>query len=596
MSPASPLVHLGKEWREQRATLLVLALVLPAALGPAFVLEPSLFDDPRFAPLCAGLAGLACLLTVAGDLVAGERARGGLAWLELPGGQAWAFRAKLVFLAVATAALLAYGLALGAAAGLVTGQGGAGLGLRPLAWVAAGAAPLVAWSLACGAWVAHGALALPLALLVVGTLGLPYERLLLHADYRPPTGELLLLASAATLAGALVARRSFVHGARPAGPRGLLTRGAAIAGLALLGFAPSWAWTAVRLEDRSSIDPWSPAFRIGGVRLTKDGGQALVDTWEGLDAWDCNKAPHHTLLVDLRTGAWQDLGAETYVVELYEPANGTEWDLRTTELHVVDKTGGLQLAIDARDGRVLEERGGSHIGSRRRSQDDWVPFNAHETGLGWRARDRELGSVFVDPFRDRTYPVDEVLPEPGPYFVDSVLIGPQAWLVEGCAGDATEGPYDVRWFRLDPDTREATPTGWPDDQGFGGAQLADGRLILCLGDGLALGDPDTLELLPLVVDPVLLPANYAYRVGHRTFREDGPVLLQVSGETFLDRHTAIVEPEARTVRALGPDPLVVWGTLDERTVLLGDDEEQDLVALDLVTNERRVLFPREVQP
>jgi hypothetical protein len=90
-------LHLWREWREHRATLLFLTLALPLLSGLAALRLPRRFvGDPWMACAMIAVFVVVFLAAVGGELLGRERRGPGLRWLErLPGGLGQAFAAKL---------------------------------------------------------------------------------------------------------------------------------------------------------------------------------------------------------------------------------------------------------------------------------------------------------------------------------------------------------------------------------------------------------------------------------------------------------------------------------------------------------------------
>src|SRR5687768_3901534 len=156
--------YLWKEWREQRATLAALALLL--ALGIAAVigaLPRTLANDPLVFQGAVAIAVLAAIMSTGSDLLAREHGGAALRFLErMPAGLQTAFRAKLVFFFGALAAAAAYGALVALAAAFVrSGSAPRALLDGSAPWLIGLLLLVSTWVFAASAWMPASALTFP---------------------------------------------------------------------------------------------------------------------------------------------------------------------------------------------------------------------------------------------------------------------------------------------------------------------------------------------------------------------------------------------------------------------------------------------------
>ncbi|MSR47572.1 MAG: hypothetical protein EXS13_11010 [Planctomycetes bacterium] len=315
---------LWKEWRDHRAALIGYLIGLPPLIAWGLsALSATRRVDPLM-PSVAALGGFAiAALTLFGDLFAGEEQRGTIKLLRrLPSGLSRVFLGKLAFLLVA--ALLMSGwawLATTSAAALLFGAPFAPrVSLLDVAWIWPALA-LAAWIPAAAIWLSRATLALPAAALTLALCAAPIGAMAwLHPGMKPTDRELLTAIFAFIAAGPLVAGLSFVLGRR----RSSRVFAPACVGLlaTLLLFTPAYAWTAVRVARWLAIEPGSSSFRIDTSSdsvVSLNGRYAYVSGFHlapgrevvGVTDHDPDRgdSPLHPLCIDLKSGAWRELGA-----------------------------------------------------------------------------------------------------------------------------------------------------------------------------------------------------------------------------------------------------------------------------------------------
>lgn len=301
------LAHVGKDLRDQRAMLVVLAafLALLGIVGSA-TLPESMVKDGGLIPWLLYVGGALGAVALAADFVPSEGARGTLALLtRLPHGLASAFTSKAVLVAGAALAFAAFGALVALLGwrlrfaaphalavpefGLATGV----LGILGLGW----------WVLAMASWMPRG---LP-AVLCVATLAVPYALALAwayHVSGSRPAYDWIIVTDGTTslalhaLAGLGVAAASLVRGRRwSGGTWGSVRAGVPVACVMLL---PAWGMLASRTAEwclPPSLERGLEHLQPHLCSITRD-GRTLFASLERRPGF-----PYHTVAIDLGNGA-----------------------------------------------------------------------------------------------------------------------------------------------------------------------------------------------------------------------------------------------------------------------------------------------------
>ena len=566
MSPF--LLYLWREWREQRRTLGLLALVLPL-LGLFFSHLP---PRPALAePLLQSGAALAFVVVVlvasGGELLGAERREAGLRWLErLPAGLSTAFRAKLLFLVLTVALAAVYGL--GVARALALLRGIEPRSLRWETWSFLAVLALALWTFACSAWALRGGVALLAATLVIGLIGHPVWRVV-HAGYGPGPGEFLALACLLLVAALSSAWLGFVRGAR---------RGGSTARVALLALAPvlpvlgaTWSWSAVRLAEPAVFAPASIPFRMRAPRISADGKVALGVGYHVLEGWRADAMPNHAVRIELDTGVIERLGRE--------------WSLGTRYLRGSDgHTYADEIVISCEDAGPFAFA--ETTGAARPFDLGYVETRpSAPCGLGeYLLQTRDEPAVVRDPFRERDFLVSELkrLDVRG-----KLLVRPGRWLVSRSRLD---------WSWVEPETGVSTPVEWP-THSEPLVLFQDGGILLANStSGLELVHPERGEVRPVRGEAgsiaLIRPNPHGLRVPEPTRTADdfqGTIVLQTHAMDWL-----VLDPEAETVRRLPvPESIRFLRRIDERSVVVEEAWPRwRLLRLELESGELTPLWPR----
>jgi hypothetical protein len=266
--------HLWREWREQRFAILAVGVVVPLLIvATSLFLSPSVVADTVFHLGGMAIAVLAMLLTVGGDLLAGDARGLQVRWLErLPSGLPTAFRGKLVFFAFSLIGAIAYGYGCALVVSIVRGPGPAHPGTE-LLFVPVATLCLASWAFACSAWSLRGGMGLVGACFAVALFATP-AWLLYRGVYRPSSWELVTLAIVLVLGGYPCGWFAYVRGRR-------FGRGA---GSSLLyGFVPvlalgsaAFGWSVFQLAQKERFGPGDEGFFVDDAVLADDGRTTLV--------------------------------------------------------------------------------------------------------------------------------------------------------------------------------------------------------------------------------------------------------------------------------------------------------------------------------
>lgn len=544
-------LYLWREWREHRAALVALALVLPLATAlVAWPLAKGHVRDPYFHAAVAGGFALALLAVVGGELLGGERRGRVHGWLErLPGGLETAFRAKLVFFGLTLIGATAAGFA--TAAGVAFLRAAPARGFEP--WlVCAGIAALGAWTFAASAWTQRGGLAVMAAALVLCLVGYPVWSVV-TLGYTPRNQEWLLLGVWLVPGALLGAALAYVRGT---------SHGRVSGWAALFGVAPAlplvvgaFLWSEERLAERERFEPTARDFALYGGDVSRDGryllgvGEHQVPRWRDL--------PQRVVRIDLVTGAVERLGDFAGLHTLaYEQADGLPGD----EDVVVLRPGGETKLFSLADGSLRS-------GARKPRDISW-----QASGLGARIYEG-FGHTYHDPFRGQTYD-EEVLPRE---LGSQVLIRPGRWLVSGFDG----------WNLFDPDTGAHESAGWaPEAEPL--VVLQDGGIVVREGKALRLEHPErgrvqTIELHGLSASRLLYGSRGRRVWGDAIaapWRDEGPIVLQSNSRE--EYSILVIDPASVASRRIEPRESVhPLARLDADTLLVKRWRGSRLARLDL---------------
>ncbi len=307
--------HVHKEARDQRAVFLGVALALPVLTFLAFWA----FGDRLSAASATDVAGavlpvalILFVLGVASDLGAGEVRRGTVAFLRrTPNGLSTAFFAKAIALALGAAAILAWQAAvLLGAHGLL----GAGPGAGFLETLRAGVlCPptilvllLAGWVFLASTWLRHGGVAIVLAPLLAGALGLPAvlwarSHALLARWLAHDLGVASLLVVVVALLPLLAAGVAFVRGRRHVGS-GFAAVVGGLAVLVVLG-GSAYAYAGLRLHGLLDFAPGDADVVLAQPLLSPSGRVAWLEAARVLDAPARELTATRAWRIDLSDGA-----------------------------------------------------------------------------------------------------------------------------------------------------------------------------------------------------------------------------------------------------------------------------------------------------
>lgn len=583
--------YLWKEWREQRATLALLAAALCVGVGAVVATLPCAAASDALTFQCVVTGALAAaLLSVGADLLSRERERG-LRFLERhPAGLGTAFRAKLVFLFGVLVAALAFGAALATAAALL--RGGALPEVEPGPDVVQYAGLLVVlslWTFAVSAWMPSSALTLPATALLLVGLGWPALPVLLRQPGFQPTDTQVWSFAALCVVGAPAsAWAAFVAASRGGGTR----RRAALAGLAVaaLAFAPSWAWAAARFHAARHTP-----HELGAAWVGADGRYAFVNAMRPTALGEEDRLDT-ALRVDLRDGSWSYLG-ERDASALQVPEDERRVRIqpespRSEPLVLVDWRGTLwrESLLDPLRGEEPSEPDPLPLavtpvdfGLQTAPRNWWVT----RMGSGMRLQYHEEGSRtprmrYLAP--DGRVVADDELPRhDNGMAISMLLVRPGRWLaLRGARG----------WCLFDPEAGTVEPLEGLSPKEWLGPLLDDGRALLVAGERLLVLDLDSGVRTPVETTGADLPRVRSVSATGGSFAcvpADGPTLVVVmDGSTsrlgWLDARAATmhVGPSCGELHLQ-----VLWSDGPRAIVREGF---QRLALHDVETGERRVLL------
>jgi hypothetical protein len=556
-------LHLWREWREHRSTLLFLALALPSLSVLAALRLPRRFaGDPWMACGLLGTFVVVALVAVGGELLGRERRGSGLRWLErLPGGLGLAFAAKLGLHLVTSAVAGLVGVACAQTLAWLRGRSDF-LWTNELEVTLPLVAILSAWTFACSAWALRSGTAILAAVLVLGLGGYPVWHVLAEG-YRPGVVELSVGTGLAVLAGLVSAALAFLLGSRRGASAGRATALGLLPMLPLVAMGGSWSLD--RLEQRERLEPAAGDLRLCYTWATEDGKTAFVAGLHRDKSWEL--MPVHVLRVDLVTGEWSSVVSdlESHLV-LSSPREDGLMHPSALVLNACDPP--QELVFSLLDGGTIK---------RHKDRTSW-----HPVGLGqWQWTPGSDEGRYNDPFRMRAYPEDEIERSIEMRWPE-LFICPGRWLLE------SEG----NWHLFDPDTHVKEPLDLPRHAELL-ALMPDGRaLFLHFEKGLVCLDPRTG--IQKEIGMLNLAANeHAFRTPglqqEFPMSPDGPVVLSegpLSGSGWY-----VLDPETLSLRVIQAHSAYEWpvASFPNGRMLVRIDDT--LVEIDLCTGARRTIFP-----
>jgi hypothetical protein len=587
-------LYLWKEWRDHRVGVLCLIVVLPLLFVLAvFAWDARILGMALSPGIAAAVGAKIAALHVGADLIPGELRRSRVQFLErLPSGLERAFSAKLIFFAGLTLFAALYSVAIAIALHmLVTGQ-------APEQFLDASSEqyvlPAIAcalWVFAVSAWVPHGALALPAALIVIAILCSPALFFFGPESALEPTiVELRAFCALSAIGAGVTAWFSFVRGYRfGANPARAARIGAVTAVLCL---APAWAWCGLRWNAARTLDPHSMHFHISAACLAEDGTTLYVDATDAHGKGIRNGHRKTAIRLDLRTGEWKAIGSAMWPGEYvpHERDASPAPRVRSMIVPAEDASGILEIDAAGRAIPTTKLPASSpalltigQIGLDERAEIlGWAGLGLRVfgvRGVGW-------GS-FYDPFRKRLFDPAVLFPEMRERDRVRVAIRPGRWIIERHPGSG----YEL----FDPETLESSPPPGFSAEDRIGPVLADGRFLVARGDVIGIYSPETGAREPLSVRGVLPGRVQSMRVVsplHAPMETFHPHLVLLCGSNWnalaridLDRRELV---PALCTQAW---PHLV-ACVDPETVLAIEDHRK-IVKLRFGTNEREVVFPRE---
>lgn len=501
----SVTIYFWKEWREQRGTLGVLALVLLCGVAVlAAVLPKTAVQDPITFQVAIGLVILATVMSIGSDLLARERQLGAIAFLErVPGGLGTAFRAKLGFFVATLIAAACYGALLALCMSVArTGHLPREMLASSPIWLVVMVVAISLWVFAVSAWMPSGTLTFPATLLFLAVFAWPG----VHAAtgdrlFLPTTTQATVFVALCILGAPASAWAGFVLGARSNRPR----RTAALFSLstAALFFAPVWVWAGIRY-----VDARSAPFEIQWGVIGPGGRFAFLDLARKASDRETPKTwadeRFSALIVDLEQGGWRHAGevdASAFAEELAFARRrsllGSDGCPRL-ELHA---QGGdaAPRRIDGSTARELPAGSSSlDLALDPRPEDFGVhpapnAYSIRWAGLGqalyFHDGNRRWVNIFRDPERSLCVDSASILPTLDEAALQDVRVRAGRWL-------ALE---HRRWIWFDPSTGKTEPVAsFAADERLGPA-LDDGRFVLLAPSEVYILDPETGERSELQV-------------------------------------------------------------------------------------------------
>jgi len=575
-------LYLWKEWRDQRAALLGLAIALPALVAVGALAAPGFLD------VSAGAGMLTAVLVVGADLIPGELRRSKLRFLErMPAGLGTAFAAKLAMFVACVLGAAVFGGALARLALLVLGE-------RSLPFDAHAARLLLPalgcalWTFAVSAWVPRSALAFPTAVVAIAALCWPgwlfYQE---HSWFEPYEWEPKAFFAVCALGACVAAWVSFVFGYMAGGSPGRAARRGLAVSVLLL--SPAWTWAGVRLHRTTTIDPGAADFWITSCMLGEEARWAFVNAKRARNVRQ--RGPQHALVVDLHSGEWRSVGkrGDSFRADWREGGSIHPPTWRRVVLEAVS-----QIAFDGRTGAVAADQRWQPEGLQLPTaaelglDDERVVMGYAGLGYLTMERGRFRSAGWYDPFRQRHFCSNDLAPAGEDSRWSRALVRSGPWIVH-------EARAGVRLF--EPETREEHDVPGLSPAAYLGPVLADGRALVLDGGRVFLlaGHGTEVEEVALGHGQGEVTAAWAYGgYGSKSLLRDDARVLEVDVRGW-GRGPARLELEAlRLELALGKrsrrDTQLLACPDEDHAIVLENDRR--IVRLRFGSDEREVLFPR----
>jgi hypothetical protein len=553
-------MYLWKEWREQRAAVLALAIVLPALVLTISASMPRKFlGSATFTATIVVTALAATLVAIGGELLTADRRTRGQ-WLErLPGGLPAAFPAKLLVFGLSTVAALTFGFALGLAGTFLEGRDvlakacASILASDALGGVVVAGLVLACWTFAASAWCPRGMIALCSGTLLVGVLGFPlwlYQR----EGYEPERWEPIAAVALLIVAALVSAWAGFVRG----NSLGRTWRSSALRACTAgaLCAIPLPVWGLHQLRERDELD--LATARFADAWIFGNGKKALLEAYGWSDRWR-DGHPGYVLLADIERGTWKQIGPRDAWFDLgwrktpYEPSQDTDraW---------IDGVGvESPIAMDAIDGRLLFGDEAVQEGPIRMLSD---------AGQGWSFTGQH-GRGLIDTHRDTV----EYCNELGIAESADIYIGPHGWLVR----------ENDEWFEYSGEAG-LQRLAWLSSVVEVGPMLSDGRLLVLSSEHCSWALADLKDGSVVPVHSEALPSTLHSSYDGGAFRPGEPLLLSAdTGETF------ILDPDCLELEEADESYAgVVLRALADGSVLFWTDA--GIVRRDATTGARTLVF------
>jgi hypothetical protein len=594
-------IYLWKEWREQRATLGLLALVLLGGVAVLVAVIPrELVRDPFVVQWAMGLTLIATVMSVGSDLFARAPQHSALAFLErVPRGLASAFRGKLCFFALALIAALVYGSVLECCAVLVrTGEWPRGLIDGAPLWIPAVVVGTSLWVFALSAWMPSSALTLPATVLFLAVFAWPALLAARGVElFRPTTTEGAVFFALCAIGAPVSAWASFVIGSR----RGRSRARAAMVGACVAApfFVPAWIWAGMRYAEverapREILCAWiGPnghyAFLDIARREPSGASADELARLEGISA----------VTVDLERRTWRsqgDVDGSAFIDSYDHYRRQALLGLRPRRYLALEQ--GSQLCevraiVDTSTAREL-----SPDDARFDSVDGPSPadfglsveppsYSMRWAGLGQVISfalpgDKGCQEIIRDPTRNLVIERARLLPHHMQAFAADVRVRKGRWL-------ARDG---ITWIFVDPSTGASEPATCIAKKEQLGPSVDDGRIVLMARDGLSLLDPDTGCREPIRVVGCM---NMVHWLTSAAGGWNHPVSLDsptvVIAAELLRHGIGVLDLCARELRIVAEIPAqqieLLSATTAQAITLEGGDT---IVRYDLDSGRREVLF------
>ncbi len=590
--------YLWKEWREQRATLLVLAAVMLAGVvAVSSALPRAALGDPLAFQGIVAFTLIATAISLGSDLLARERQSGTIAFLDrLPAGLEAAFRGKLGFLAASLLCAGVYGVLLAAGAAWIRGGALApGLLDGSAAWALGAFVFLSLWVFSVSAWIPGSALAFPATLMLLAACAWPAVASVMSAPRSSPTPWQALLFGVLCVAGAPAsAWASFVVGSR----LGRTRRVAAFAGLsvAAICFLPSWVWAAARYLEHASAP-----FEIRHGWVGSGGRYLFLDLArrEPAGAQAANDARGQrssALVLDLQTGSWSPLGAvdSSAVLPHKDFFRREAWlgSVPCARFRLLGE-GGQERILDGATARELPATEAGMPPAPQPTPSDFGlereprTYSIRPAGLGQMLvfqREGENVALYRDPASGTVVDAATLPGAGGAGALIDVRIRPGRWLAR------RERTRD--WVWLEPLTCQS---GCLESVGRGeqvGPSVDDGRIVVVSHGQAVLVDPDSGRREGIHGD-----STERLEVRGLTHGANGslpvssaePAFVYLSARGFSG--LAMLDLGSRTLRPVAPSghhPVRLLHATGQRALVL--EEGERIVRYDLERKDREVLF------